>query len=594
MSDSEPEPVECRAWNPSGKKCTALGFGAAGLCLRHSSLKRMNPDLLLLEKPTTIDPIFLEEDPEDEEEEEEKAIPSTPPVETKDLDATSNERYDVVMRLLRADWLGTSGPPTRLIGEGAHAFVFLCEDPRFVVKTPRTMKDSELLRMEVQEMRRLGKSECPWIPTIVGSWVTQGVGTIAVMPALKGPDLKHRPRMRVTTQGRQLLAALEAVHKAGYVYRDINAGNAMRDDKDNMHLIDYGGLREIEDAAAIEEFEGTPTFVARIMHTRARTRYAPRDDIESLGYLLEWAIRDGELPWTGLPGDQMYIAKSCTPLSAPVRGILARANTPPRAVGELYRIQPRPLRWRGARVGSIGGNYGPPHAGHYASWKRAIEANRLTVLIISSTNMRDAEIARHGAPLAFTHQVLYQWARLLEQETRVAVLVEGVYDPRLDNPVGGNLRVLPADIEDLVFIRFEDDSTDPPHRTAQSKLSTMTAPHVPRNKIFEWTAPRGNDNLSTTRFIRAILAGGRGGGHRPAAQTPRVVRHVVETLSGGHSSVSHSLNVVVSRRGAGHTVTRQCFLDSHHHCRILVLLVATNRKDRFQFHSITVLFAVHQ
>ncbi len=50
-----------------------------------------------------------------------------------------------------------------------------------------------------------------------------------------------------TLVGQDVCRALSAVHAAGYVHRDVKAGNIMRDRTGRIVLMDFGAGREIDD-----------------------------------------------------------------------------------------------------------------------------------------------------------------------------------------------------------------------------------------------------------------------------------------------------------------------------------------------------------
>ncbi|HKP88463.1 MAG TPA: serine/threonine-protein kinase [Thermoleophilaceae bacterium] len=96
----------------------------------------------------------------------------------------------------------------------------------------------------------------------------------------------------------QAAAALDAVHAAGYVHRDVKPGNLLVDSGGRVHLVDFALARRINDPAPWVTGEGnwlgTPVFAAP-----EQIRGEPMDarsEVYALGGVLHWALR-GEVPF---------------------------------------------------------------------------------------------------------------------------------------------------------------------------------------------------------------------------------------------------------------------------------------------------------
>ena len=94
-----------------------------------------------------------------------------------------------------------------------------------------------------------------------------------------------------------MCAALEAVHEAGLVHRDVKASNVMRDGRGRIALGDFGTGRELDDPDDDRVgLTGTPTYLAPEIF--AREPATPRSDVYSLGVLL-FRLATGTFPIAG-------------------------------------------------------------------------------------------------------------------------------------------------------------------------------------------------------------------------------------------------------------------------------------------------------
>jgi serine/threonine protein kinase len=101
------------------------------------------------------------------------------------------------------------------------------------------------------------------------------------------------------TVGIKLLSAFEQLHARGVLYRDLKPENVMMDNERWVVLVDFGACVKfmLHSGKAMDTGQGqagTPRFMARHVHNGAPP--APRDDVESLAYLLLWMLRHA-LPW---------------------------------------------------------------------------------------------------------------------------------------------------------------------------------------------------------------------------------------------------------------------------------------------------------
>lgn len=126
---------------------------------------------------------------------------------------------------------------------------------------------------------------------------------------LLGPSLSHKLR---SCNGRlsaptvlhcaiQMLSALETLHSLHFVHRDIKPQNfliGLKSFQRQIYLIDYGLARKFQDTGIFRCSEGQPTGTLPYMSINIHLGLtaSPRDDLESLAYVLIYLIR-GDLPW---------------------------------------------------------------------------------------------------------------------------------------------------------------------------------------------------------------------------------------------------------------------------------------------------------
>lgn len=108
--------------------------------------------------------------------------------------------------------------------------------------------------------------------------------------------------------GLQIINRLEAIHKKGFVHRDIKANNFMvgRADRNKIvYVIDFGLSKRYRDPKTGDHIPfktgkslvGTARFASIASHQGHEQ--GRKDDLESLGFLLLYFLR-GKLPWQGI------------------------------------------------------------------------------------------------------------------------------------------------------------------------------------------------------------------------------------------------------------------------------------------------------
>jgi serine/threonine protein kinase len=105
-----------------------------------------------------------------------------------------------------------------------------------------------------------------------------------------------------TAVGEDLCRAVAAVHRAGYLHRDIKAKNVMRDDTGRIVLMDFGTGRLADGPAGRGDRAGTPLYMApEVLENRPAS---PSSDVFSLGVLL-YHLVTGDYPVDARTIDQL-------------------------------------------------------------------------------------------------------------------------------------------------------------------------------------------------------------------------------------------------------------------------------------------------
>jgi serine/threonine-protein kinase len=192
------------------------------------------------------------------------------------------------------------------IGRGSYGDVYRAVDTqlsRDVALKLLARRQGVLPERLVEEGRRLARVRHPNVVTVFGAetidgrhgiWMELMPGsTLAGEVATSGP-LPLFEAARIT---RDLAGALEAVHAAGLLHRDIKAQNVLRASDGRPVLTDFGAGRDLDPAGdGSPERTGTPVYVAPETVADGQTSVA--SDIYSLGVLLYFLLT-GRYPVSG-------------------------------------------------------------------------------------------------------------------------------------------------------------------------------------------------------------------------------------------------------------------------------------------------------
>ncbi len=219
------------------------------------------------------------------------------------------------------------------LGGGGMAEVFEAEDERLgravavKVLRPQMASDEGIRRRFATEARAAARLSHPNV-VVVHDVGDEGGNPFLVMELVRGGTLKDRmtdrpvPLEVARRVGIDILAGLEAAHRAGIVHRDVKPGNVLIGADGTARLADFGIAKSIEPTAGIDTTTtamviGTPGYLAP--ERAAGAPATPASDLWSVGVVL----------YEALTGTKTF--QGPTPLAA----VLAARN------GELVALRDR-------------------------------------------------------------------------------------------------------------------------------------------------------------------------------------------------------------------------------------------------------------
>ena len=192
---------------------------------------------------------------------------------------------------------------TNKVGEGSYGSVYRAWDSDLEYDVAikilhRRVGDTKLRERLLQEGRALAKIQHNNVVRVLGIEAhADRVGLC--MEFVRGKTLADivRGQGRLSAAeavliGEDLCRALSAVHRAGFIHRDVKAKNVMRDDNGRIVLMDFGTGRS-SDALSKNDRAGTPLYMAPEVIEDGQQ--SMRSDVYSLGVLLYYLVT-GEYP----------------------------------------------------------------------------------------------------------------------------------------------------------------------------------------------------------------------------------------------------------------------------------------------------------
>jgi hypothetical protein len=187
---------------------------------------------------------------------------------------------------------------TNKVGEGSYGSVYRAWDSDLEYDVAikilhRRVGDMKLRERLLQEGRALAKIQHNNVVRVLGIEAhADRVGLC--MEFVRGKTLADivRGQGRLSAAeavliGEDLCRALSAVHRAGFIHRDIKAKNVMRDDNGRIVLMDFGTGRSSE-ALNKSDRAGTPLYMAPEVIEDGEQ--SVRSDVYSLGVLLYYLV----------------------------------------------------------------------------------------------------------------------------------------------------------------------------------------------------------------------------------------------------------------------------------------------------------------
>ncbi len=196
----------------------------------------------------------------------------------------------------------------RRLGAGGMGVVYLARSPGGALAAVKVIRaahadDAGFRARFRREVETAGRVASPWVvplldadPDAESPWLAT-----AFVP---GPSLAEAveecgplPYESVRVLGARLAEALDAVHGAGLVHRDVKPGNVLLA-VDGPRMIDFGIARTPEDTAltASGMVVGSPGFLSPEQAQGRGREIGPASDVFSLGCLLAYAVT-GERPF---------------------------------------------------------------------------------------------------------------------------------------------------------------------------------------------------------------------------------------------------------------------------------------------------------
>jgi tRNA A-37 threonylcarbamoyl transferase component Bud32/ActR/RegA family two-component response regulator len=198
----------------------------------------------------------------------------------------------------------------RRIGEGGMSKVYLAErlDDGFqlVLKVldPRLRRDENFKARFMREYRIIQRIHDENVVTIFDQGFTTDGQPFLAMEYFPGGDLQQRIRQGITSMTAlkilmQIARALDAVHTAGVVHRDLKPQNIMFRENNRLAILDFGLARELDATSTLTQkgmVMATPLYMSP--EQCLGQPHDPRGDLYATGVIL-YEMLTGETVYTG-------------------------------------------------------------------------------------------------------------------------------------------------------------------------------------------------------------------------------------------------------------------------------------------------------
>ncbi|WKX96777.1 hypothetical protein Q1695_012878 [Nippostrongylus brasiliensis] len=205
------------------------------------------------------------------------------------------------------------------LGEGSFGAVYKVEDlsgKQHALKAEPADEKIPLLRLELYVMQRLQARNAKHMPDLIDKGNFENFNYIvmkllgkSLQEAKKtGPD-QHLSLGPAIGAAIQCLEAIEELHWAGFLHRDVKPGNfvvgrAEDHDLRKLYILDFGMCRRFVDSKNVmlqprrkAPFRGTPRYAPIASHMGKE--HSRKDDVESWFYMLV-DFTNAHLPWKGV------------------------------------------------------------------------------------------------------------------------------------------------------------------------------------------------------------------------------------------------------------------------------------------------------
>ena len=171
------------------------------------------------------------------------------------------------------------------------------------VIAPELLEDADIRSRFLREVRAAASIEHPNVVPVHAAGERDGVAFLA-MRLIAGEDLKRLvvregplPPGRAVDVVRRVAAGLDAIHRAGYVHRDVKPANVLVDRDGHVYVSDFGLARQVLESVgptAPGRWVGTLDYVAP--EQIRGERIDARADVYALGGVLAFALT-GRVPF---------------------------------------------------------------------------------------------------------------------------------------------------------------------------------------------------------------------------------------------------------------------------------------------------------